>query len=104
MDLVATYLGDLVATAPADHVALNLGERDDSNKITHELTKGLQEDWIEAVPRYATSDKQDNVDGIDKALNKLIAYNECERLPSHGKLPRNPLGWLLVGSTRGPIY
>jgi len=92
MDLVATYLGDLVATAPADHVALNLGERDDSNKITHELTKGLQEDWTEAVPHYATSDKKDNVDGIDKALNELIAYNECSDYFSTGKY----LGTLLA--------
>jgi len=92
MDLVASYLGDLVATVPADHVALNLGERDDSNKVVHELIKGLQEDWTEAVPHYATSDKEDNVDGIDKALNELIAYNECSDYFSTGKY----LGTLLA--------
>ena len=92
MDLVASYLGDLVATAPADHVALNLGDRDDSNKITHELIKGLQQDWTDALPHYATSDKEDDVDGIDKALTELIIYNECGDYFSTGKY----LGTLLA--------
>ena len=77
MDLVASYLGDLVGTTPGDHLALNLGDRDDSNKIAHELRKGLQEDWITAVQHLETSHKEDNIDGIGKALNDLIVYNEC---------------------------
>ena len=84
-DLLATYLGDLLAIAPADRVAVNLGGRDDANKITHDLEKGLSEDWPDEVVKYATTENVDDIEGIAKALNELVAYNECAESFSTGK-------------------
>jgi hypothetical protein len=84
-DLLATYLGDLLAIAPADRVAVNLGCCDDANEITHDLAKGLSENWPEEVVKYAATEKEDNIEGIAKALTDLVAYNECVETFSTGK-------------------
>ena len=75
MDLVASFLGELTASVPADHVALNLGSRDASNEITHKVANDLQDGCEEAVLGYAATDKNDDLEGIGKALDDLVAYN-----------------------------
>ena len=85
MDLVASFVGELAASVPADHVALNLGSRDASNDIVRDLANNLQENWEEAVLRYAATDKDDDLEGIGKALDDLVAYNECSEYFTTGK-------------------
>ena len=94
MDLVASFLGELAASVPADHVALNLASRDASNEITHKLANNLRDNWEEAVLGYASTDKNDDLEGIGKALDDLVAYNECSEHFATGKC----LGTLMVYS------
>jgi hypothetical protein len=94
MDLVGSFLGELVASAPADRVALNLGPRDAAKEITHELANNLRENWEEAVLRYSATDENDDLEGISRALDDLVAFNECSEYFATGKC----LGTLMVYS------